>query len=123
MKYLIIICLLLFCCSGSVLAQDVDGGVTLAWDANLESDLAGYKIYHGIETGNYDTVIDVTNVINYTVSSLTPSTLYYFVVTAYDLWGNESKFSAEVSATAKDIIIPGKVQNVREVTPSVNNAN
>ena len=28
--------------------------VTLAWDANTEPDLAGYMIYYGFATGDYD---------------------------------------------------------------------
>ena len=31
--------------------------VTLAWNANTESDIAGYKIHYGLSSGNYSTVI------------------------------------------------------------------
>ncbi|NIO21888.1 MAG: hypothetical protein GTN76_14445, partial [Candidatus Aenigmarchaeota archaeon] len=39
----------------------------------------------------------------YTVGGLTPETRYYLALTAYDLSGNESDFSAEVSA----VTVPG----------------
>jgi hypothetical protein len=77
--------------------------LTLAWDPNTEDDLAGYNVYYGIQSGDYDSVIDVGNVIQYMVSDLEPDTQYYFVVTAYDTSGNESDFSEEVdSITSED---------------------
>ena len=33
--------------------------VTLAWDANTESDLAGYKVHYGTASGSYTTSVDV----------------------------------------------------------------
>ena len=71
--------------------------LTLAWDPNTEDDLAGYKIYHGTHSGDYDSVIDVGNITQYTVTGLEPATLYYLALTAYDTSGNESDFSDEVS--------------------------
>ncbi len=70
--------------------------VTLTWDPNSESDLAGYKIYNGNSSGNYDTNIDVGNQTSYTISGLVDGNAYYFVATAYDFSGNESDYSAEV---------------------------
>ena len=72
--------------------------LTLAWTPNGEPDLAGYKIYYGTESGDYDFVIDVWNATSYTVRYLAPETRYYFALTAHDIWGNESDFSGEVSA-------------------------
>jgi hypothetical protein len=77
--------------------------LTLAWDPNTEDDLAGYNVYYGIQSGNYDSVTDVGNVSQYTVSDLEPETQYYFAVTAYDTSGNESDLSEEVdSVTYED---------------------
>ena len=77
--------------------------LTLAWDPNTEDDLAGYNVYYGIQSGDYDSVIDVGNVIQYMVSDLEPETQYYFAVTAYDTSRNESDFSEEVdSITSED---------------------
>jgi hypothetical protein len=33
--------------------------VTLAWDANTEPDLAGYKVHYGTASGSYTTSVDV----------------------------------------------------------------
>jgi len=76
--------------------------VTLAWDLNTEDDLAGYKVYYGIASRDYDSVIDVGNITSYTVTDLEPETQYYFALTAYDTSGNESDFSAEVSASTSN---------------------
>jgi hypothetical protein len=76
--------------------------LTLAWTPNGEPDLAGYKIYYGTESRDYDFVIDVGNVTDYTVRYLAPETLHYFALTAYDIWENESDFSDEVSAVTGD---------------------
>ena len=81
---------------------------TVTWNANSESDLAGYKVYYGTSprTGTdpkvctlcgYATSVNVGNVTSYVVGNLTSGQTYYFSVTAYDTSGNESAFSAEVS--------------------------
>ena len=57
--------------------------VTLAWDANTEADLAGYKVHYGTASGSYTTIVDVHNVITATVTGLAAGQAYYFVVTAY----------------------------------------
>jgi len=71
--------------------------VTLGWSPNTEDDLAGYRVYYGTHSKNYDTVIDVGNVTHHMVTGLEPETRYYFAVTAYDTSLNESDFSEEVS--------------------------
>jgi len=82
--------------------------VALAWDANTETDLAGYKVHHGTASGTYDVVVDVANVTAHTVGNLSRGTRYYFAVSAYDSSGNESGVSNEVFAdiTAPDITPP-----------------
>ena len=72
--------------------------LTLVWDPNTEDDLAGYNVYYGTRSRDYDFVIDLGNTTHYTVTGLEPETLYYFALTAYDTSWNESDFSAEISA-------------------------
>jgi hypothetical protein len=69
--------------------------VTLAWDANTETDLKGYKVYYGSASGSYSETIDVGNVTTYTVPNLEVG-IYFFAVTAYNASGLESGFSNEV---------------------------
>ena len=58
-------------------------GVTLAWDANTELDIAGYEVSYGTQPGVYSTVSDVGNVAS-TPITLTLDSVYYFVVKAYN---------------------------------------
>jgi PKD repeat protein len=76
------------------------GQVTLAWDANTEPMLGGYKVYYGQASGNYTSDIDVGNQTTYTVAGLQDVGTYYFAVKAYDSARTiESGFSNEVSKT------------------------
>ncbi len=70
--------------------------VTLSWDPNTETDLAGYKIHYGTASNSYSARIDVHNVTTYTVTGLTAGQTYYFAATAYDTSGNESGYSNQV---------------------------
>ncbi len=81
------------------------GSATLSWTPptqNLDGspliDLTGYKIYYGNKPGNYRSSIHIDNpgLTIYVVEHLTPNT-YYFVLTAVNSSGAESRFSNEVS--------------------------
>ena len=80
--------------------------VTLAWDPNTESDLAGYKIcyktefsgppYNGTGVTEGDSPIDVGNQTEFTLHGLTDDVTYFLVVTAYNTGGLESDYSEEL---------------------------
>ena len=72
--------------------------VTLAWNPNSESNLAGYKVQYGTAPGVHPTTVDVGNQTTYVVGGLGPGT-YYFVVLAYNTSGLQSPLSNEVSVT------------------------
>ena len=72
---------------------------TLAWDANTESNLAGYRLHYGTAQGNYTTTLDVGKTTSAMLSSLTSGQAYYAVVTAYNTSQLESLASNEVSFT------------------------
>ena len=73
--------------------------VTLTWRPNTESDLAGYKVYRANSSGAYGAAIAAIpgNTTSYTATGLQFNATYFFVVTAYDIAGNESAYSNEVS--------------------------
>ena len=75
------------------------GQVTLAWDMNNEPNVAGYKIYYGKASRNYDWFIDVGNVTQVTITDLPNGSTYYFAATAYDNSNPpiESTYSDEVN--------------------------
>ena len=70
--------------------------VTLAWDANTETNLAGYRLYYGGASRSYTNVVNVGNALSAPLNLLEGGT-YYFAVTAINIQGAESDFSAEVS--------------------------
>lgn len=70
--------------------------VAITWNNNMESDLAGYRVYCGTMPGGYDYVLDARYNNQVYVSGLEEGIPYYFAVTAYDWSGNESDFSEEV---------------------------
>jgi hypothetical protein len=71
--------------------------VTLAWDANTETDLAGYKVHYGTASGNYTSSVDVHKVTTAIVTGLTAGQTYYFAVTAYNTSNSESGYSNQVN--------------------------
>jgi hypothetical protein len=84
----------------SLLQSPTTGNVTLTWTANGEPDLAGYKVYVGTASGTYSfpgSAFLTGEVTNYTVSNLPKGQTYFFAISAYDIAGNESALSAEVS--------------------------
>jgi hypothetical protein len=70
--------------------------ITLEWNPNNESDLGGYKIYYGIESGVYIRTADVGMSTTSTISNLAQGVTYYFTATAYNIMGYESGFSQEI---------------------------
>lgn len=68
--------------------------VTLGWDPSPGA--AGYRLYYGATHGIYTNVIDAGNSTTQAVGGLTVGEKYYFVVTAYNSNGIESRLSSEL---------------------------
>ncbi len=93
---------IVFLFAASLAFQLLAGGVhaaqvTLAWDANTDSDLQAYKVYNGTASRTYSFNTNVGKSTTCTISELAAGTTYYFAVTALDTAGNESGYSSEVS--------------------------
>ena len=74
----------------NLIVQVVNGVVDLTWDANIESDLAGYEVYQ-------DSVkISVVITNSYQITGLLAGT-YLFQVLAYDESNNQSKLTKAIS--------------------------
>ncbi len=125
------------CCFFSSAAFAAD--LTLAWDSNSESDLAGYKVYYktgssgapydgtgadqgssGIEVPLED-LDDSDNPI-FTLSGLSENTVYYLAVTAYNEQGSESGYSNEVNHLVEPVVnmytITSSAGSGGSITPS-----
>ena len=74
--------------------------VTLMWNANTDTGLAGYKLYTGTASGVYGTPATLGMVTTTTVPTLLSGVTYYFALTAFNTAGMESSKSAEISYKA-----------------------
>ncbi len=88
--------LLCLICMGPGSSPVLAAQVTLAWDANTDPAVAGYKLYYGYASRIYGTPVDVSNVTQYTLTGIEEVKTSYFAVTAYDINSNESAFSTEL---------------------------
>jgi hypothetical protein len=70
--------------------------VTLAWDANPEPSVQGYRVYYGKASGSYASVFDAGNRTDCVITGLDPGATYFFACTAYSATGDESDFSGEI---------------------------
>lgn len=86
MQKLIIAILLLFAINAHAFS------VGLAWDANTESDLSGYKVYHSTVNVKPFTLVGSTSLTTYTVPNMESGVAHYFAVTAYNSTA-ESEYS------------------------------
>lgn len=69
----------------------------ISWNANRESDIAGYKVYSGTRSGQYTKIQDVGKQTTAVVPALALDTTHYFAVQAYNTSGLASNLSTEVS--------------------------
>src|SRR5688500_14976962 len=72
---------------------------TVTWNANTESNLAGYRVQYGTVSGSPSTTIDVGRVTSRQFTGLQPGVTYHFRVVAYNTAGQTSAPSAQVSFT------------------------
>jgi len=83
----------------------IAGTVSIAWDPVLDADLQGYRVYYGTSPTAFTQSVDVLNVTQTTIGSLTDCTTYYFGVKAYDTAGNESTtFSNQVQGWSRPVV-------------------
>ena len=62
--------------------------VTLQWYPNSEADLAGYRIYIGYSSGNYQSWADAGNNTSIVFTNAEEGTTYFYAATAYGIYGN-----------------------------------
>ena len=87
--------------------------VKVSWEANKETDLAGYSIYIGKSSRNYNQHVKFGNVTQYIVRDLPVNQELFMAMTAHDKSGNESKYSKELNFKLGDNQAPF----ITQVTP------
>jgi hypothetical protein len=72
--------------------------LTVGWNKSVNPAVAGYKVYYGTILGIYTSVITNSNasITNQTISNLLPKTVYYFVISSYDINKLEGSFSPTI---------------------------
>jgi Fibronectin type III domain/Bacterial TSP3 repeat len=73
--------------------------VTLAWNPNTESNLTGYVVEYGPQSGNPSSSMPVGNVTSQQITGLQAGVTYYFRVRAVNTAGQQSAPSNQVSYT------------------------
>ena len=79
-------------------AQTFAGSIAVSWNANNESDIAGYRVHYGTVTKPFSNTQEVTSTST-TLRNLKVGTTYTLAVTAFNTAGAESEYSATVTAT------------------------
>lgn len=80
-----------------ILTGNATYSVVLVWTPSVSTNVAGYKIYSGTNSGVYYQVTAVGNITTVTLIGLQWGVLYYYAATAVDVNGVESQFSNETS--------------------------
>jgi hypothetical protein len=71
----------------------------LTWGANPEEDLDHYNVYRSTTMGSGHVLVVSPSTSSYSDTELTPSTTYYYLVTAVDTSSNEGDPSSEENGT------------------------
>ena len=106
-------------------ADNGDDSLLFYWERGIESDLSGYMLYIGEDTGIFDRYLDVGNVGAYELTDLVNNQQYFFMLRAYDKSSNLSDFSTELVETPVDTKAPEapSVFQLREITSNVSSSN
>ncbi len=93
--------------------RTTDGVISLQWNRNEnrtdEPAVAGYRVYYGVSSGEYDESVDVGNVVRFLMRDLLEEgQTYYMTLKSYNIYGTESESSSnEVMATVHAPVVTG----------------
>lgn len=101
---------------------------TFLWNGVTYSEPVGYRLYYGLSSRNYQTVVDTGPTTSVFVGNLTVGRTYYAAVTAYGtVNGRESPFSSELVYTVPlppDTTLPVvSIQSPRDGSNVTRNSN
>ncbi|HXG48862.1 MAG TPA: fibronectin type III domain-containing protein, partial [Methylomirabilota bacterium] len=71
--------------------------ITLEWDPNPETDLAGYMVFWGETSGDYIHATNVVGTTRVTLSGFEPGVTNYFAVLAYNVHNQAGELSDEIA--------------------------
>jgi len=79
--------------------------LALAWNASPSTNVAGYRLCWGTNSGAYLGKLDVSNSLTAVVTMTNRGVVYYFAAVAYTLDGQESDFSNEITNSAPNLVV------------------
>jgi hypothetical protein len=74
-------------------AASIAATLQVSWNANKETDLGGYLIYYGTQSGIYSACYDVGKVTSYQITGVQSGSTCYIAMAAYDTSQNDSSLS------------------------------
>jgi fibronectin type 3 domain-containing protein len=83
-----------------VQAAAAPASIELAWDANTESFLGGYRVYRSTAGGPFEKLAEVSVIPSYSDRKVEPGKSYRYAVTAVSKTGYESPRSAVAEANS-----------------------
>ena len=98
-------------------SSDNSGTVTLGWNANPESNIAGYRVYQGTASRSYSRSVDAGLNLSQKLDSLAVGVPLYLTVTAYNTSGRESDYSTEIVYTPTTSTTPSTPPTVALTSP------
>ncbi|RYD40960.1 MAG: choice-of-anchor D domain-containing protein, partial [Verrucomicrobiaceae bacterium] len=87
-------------------AAGLSGSVTVAWNANTESNLSGYRVLYGTSSSNLDRSLVVGTVTTAVLSGLETGATYYCAVQAFNTSSLYSSLSPTLSFVVPEVIQP-----------------
>lgn len=111
----------------NLVATPRTSSVRLDWDANSETDLAGYTIFRADSAGGfYNTIARNVKQPSFVDNTTASGKTYYYKIKAVDNTSNRSAYSSEVVATTttgKDLVACFKFEdNTADSTANLNHA-
>ena len=99
-----------------LLAVEEGANAALIWDANSESDIAGYEVYRSkVKGSGYEKIADVATNI-YQDTQITSGNTYYYRITAVDSNANISGYSQEAVLVSAQSAIATAVSDTSKKT-------
>jgi Bacterial Ig-like domain len=102
-----------------LVATPANGQVTLTWQANPESDVAGYTLYIGTAENALEPTRLVTETTK-TITGLSNDTRYFFTIDAVDIAANKSSKTTSVSATPSATVTDTTPPTIQSSNPADN---
>jgi methionine-rich copper-binding protein CopC len=100
-----------------LIATPANGQVTLTWQNNPESDVAGYTVYVGTAQNELEST-DFVTTNSKTITGLTNGTQYFFAVDAVDAANNHSGQTEPISATPSSTITDTTAPTIQASSPA-----